>query len=316
MIQPFNRTSERHLYGGRDVMKHIYAVLDFFYFLFSWFTVIILVFLRRDFGERYLTKLNFLMGYIILCFWTFFVGGIFSLGRRAGSSASTAIETLFGSFSGMVLLLFAYLLLGSIHFVNIWWRNRTDRPLHSLDPGKSWLLPLGRMLIKLVNIAAFIPIKLFALTLSSDDKKQLDKLLPIVPDSRAFTERFLEPVFLLFLGFILMMAGGGAVGFLLVLLSGFLAVNTNYRYETERHQFLHLRDQILEAKYLPDAINGTSDVIRLSKGVRESVMQTAAQMEQDAPEMMEEFQQTHPSLADAMAAMINKNKPKNETMPD
>lgn len=306
MIKPFNRLGDRHLFGGRDVMKNILPVLDFLYFVLGWFTISVEVFLRRDFGERHLTRLNFSIGFILLGAWLLIVGGIISMARAYNRNAY--MDDWSGGFSSMGWMWFGFILLSSIHFIQMWWRSRTDQPLHSLDAGKSWLLPLGKLLIGLVNIAAFVPIKLFALTLSVEDKKQLEKLLPLVPDSRALTERILEPIAVLIVGAFFLSNGAIALGMWLTLVSIALTIHTNYRYETERYQFLHIRDQIIEAKHLPKAINGTSDIIRIPKSTRETLTQTVEHIKTDAPEMMEEIKQSHPSLADAMAALNSNTK--------
>lgn len=306
MIQQFTRNNDRHLYGGRDVMKNIFFILDFVYFFFGLITVTVEVFLRRDFGERYFTRLNFTVGFFFLGLWTLVVGGLasfFSSGFFRPSSMPQQPSN--GSYSVMFLFFIGYILLGSVHFIAIWWRNRTDQPLHSLDSGKSWLLPLGKLMMGLVNIVAWLPIKIFSFSLSGEDKKRLQKLLPLVPDSRTFTERFLEPAVVLFVSALSAMSGLGVIAAWLFMTAILLAARTNYRHETDRHQFLQLRDQILEAKYLPEAMAGASDVIRIPKTVRDTVIRTANQIKEDAPEMMEEIKESHPSLADALAA-INK----------
>lgn len=298
MIQQFTRSSERHLYGGRDVMKNIFAILDFIYFILGLFTITVEAFLRRDFGERYFTRINFVGGWIFLGTWWFFVGGLFSLGKSFGDMEAATSEM-----GVMALFFFGYITISAVHFVGMWWRNRTDQPLHSLDSGNPWLLPLGKMMMGLVNLVSYVPIKLFAMSLSGEDKARLQKLLPLVPDSRGFTERILEPFFVMFLSIVTGTAGFGALTGWLFLTGVLLAARTNYRYETDRYQFLQIRDQILEAKHLPEAMAGASDVIRIPKSVRDTVLQTATQMQEDAPDMMEEIKQSHPTLADALAAV-------------
>lgn len=297
--------NERNLLGGRDMWSSIFPFMDFGYFILGWFTVTIEVFLRRDFGERYFNKMNFLAGFFILGFWAIIVGGIsaafskISLTGRAGMYGDSA-SALGGFSSAMLLMWLAYILLGAFHFTRIWWRNRTNNPLHSLDPGRSNVLWLGQLLIGVVNVIAAIPVKLFALTLSEEDKGKLNHLLPMITDSQAFTERFLEPVLVWFLGFIFMSMGAGVLGLWLVFCAVALSVYTNYRYEAERHQFLDIRDQILEAQYMPEALAGVSDTIRLPNAIKETVRQTA---EQISPEVMEQVKVQNPSLAEAMAAL-------------
>lgn len=309
MMHP--QPKERDLFGGRDVWSNLFPYMDIGYFILGWFTVTIEVFLRHDFGERYYNKLNFLAGFLVLGFWALIIGGISSLiGQAAiplpgprGEAVGGAVGSLGGFSFGIFFFWLGYVVLGILHFIRIWWRNRTNQPIHSLDPGKSRLEWLGKLLIGTANLVASIPVKLFARTLSDADKEKLTSILPIVQDSRAFTERFLEPILVWLLGFILTSSGAGVLGLWLVFGAVALSVYTNYRYEAERHQFLDLRDQMLEAKYLPQAMAGLSDTIRIPQGIRETVMQTAEQMQTTAPEIMEEIEVQNPSLADAMAAL-------------
>ena len=300
--------NERNLMGGRDMWSSIFPFMDFGYFILGWFTVTIEVFLRRDFGERYFNRMNFLAGFLILGFWAIIVGGLsaamssINLTGRAGMYGNT-VGAMGGFSSAIFLMWLAYIVLSVLHFIRIWWRNRTNRPLHSLDAGRSNILWLGELLIGLVNIIAAFFIKLFALTLSAEDKEKLNQLLPLVTDVQAFTERFLEPVLVWLLGFIFVSLGSGILGFWLVFSAVALSLYTNYRYEAERHHFLDIRDQLLEAQYMPDAIAGLSDVIRLPNSVKETMKQTAERVNQVSPKVMEQVRNQNPTLADAMAAL-------------
>jgi len=116
------------------------AYLQFFtdlaIILLGWLSVSVEVFLRREFGERYLSNIRLTLGFIMLVF-VGFSGFIFGLiGRSNRNTQSTS-----GGWGGWVFTLFfiAFLVLSAMHRWRIRSRNRKGIEWHSLSFGISWL---------------------------------------------------------------------------------------------------------------------------------------------------------------------------------
>lgn len=297
---------ERNLLGGFDAWKQIMPQLTFIYFIFGWFAVTLEVFLRRDFGERYFNRVNFFAGLIVLLGFNFgqnTIGGVWRQGEEP-----TWKESM------MWIFLLAYIGFSIIHLFTIWWRDRAGRPLHSLDSGKSWLEPMAGLILVTCNALATPIIRLLSKALPHAWQQDMLRILPAFRDKRSFAEGVLEPLacfivmFSLFLGkiFVPMMW----VFFSLVALFFY----TSFRHQAERHKFLDIQDNVIEAQELQSALRGTSQSYRISESVKDSLKHLAEQAESN-PEVVKAVEDS-PSILEAMEALnpkLRKIAPSMET---
>lgn len=286
--------NERNLLGGFDVWKQIFPALSFIYFIFGWFAVTLEVFLRRDFGERYFTRLNFFAGFIVLSGFNMAQSLIGGFWREGG--VATWKESV------MWFVLLAYIALSIYHLFTIWWRDRIGKPLHSLDSGKSWLEPLAGMLLAAVNSMLTPIFKVLAKTLPSHQQQGVLKVLPVLRDKRSFAENVLEPVACVVVLFLVFISKLAIPTFWLLYAIPALILYTSFRHQAERNSFLDIQDSIIEADQLKTALQGNSETFRLTESVKDSLKQLATQIE-NKPEAQEMVQTQSPSIFEAMEAI-------------
>lgn len=295
----------RNVLGGYDFWTAIFPFLGFLVFVLGWFTVAIETFLRRDFGERYFSRINFFAGLLILFFWTGVSKlGVLFRGARAAYPfpGMEPVPPPSVKISGMAVVLLLFLVLSGYHFFTIWWRNVNAKPLHSLDAGTSWLNPLGKLLMGIINIVVGLLYGVYALTLPSQERVSFPQHLPVIRDYRYLTERFVEPLVVGIVAIVCMSLGAWALSSWLLFSVIALVIHSELRHVMERNYFLGIRDKTVIARYWREALAGDSDVLHIQGSVRNVVNQIALQAEQ-SPEMVKEIRQESPSLADAMEAL-------------
>jgi hypothetical protein len=94
-------------------------------FITSWFTVGVVGFLRKDFGERYLSWVNIFFGYTVVANFTF-LGGVVAVGSGEGFSLL------------MLFFWLAFVGLSVYHRREISRKNRAGQQWHSFYMGTSW----------------------------------------------------------------------------------------------------------------------------------------------------------------------------------
>lgn len=128
--------------------KLVFGILTLVHWILGWFVMSVVVFLRRDFGERYLSWLNILFGMTAIGFFT----GIGNLLLSQGSThLSWAIELAYYGVIG----------LGVYHRFIIWRKNKRGQLWHSYSPGSSLIRLPG---VSVETIAKWIePLVLFVM---------------------------------------------------------------------------------------------------------------------------------------------------------
>lgn len=124
-------------HAGFNMLRNLEELAKIF---LGWASVTLEVFIRRDFGERYLTVGRILTGYLFIQFWL----GVTSFRDRfaAWANAGPSVET--PTINGWYISCFAALAL--VHLARIFLRNRAGVPWYSHNPGVSWfdfLIPLS-----------------------------------------------------------------------------------------------------------------------------------------------------------------------------
>lgn len=282
--------------GGNEVLGALVPGLNLFNYILGWISVPIETFLRRDFGERYYTKPNFFAGLVILTIFNF-SSSLFGFFGRSSAVAS-------GGYMGKIL--FFYLIFGIIHFLVIWWRDIMGTALHSFSSGRSWLEPLGKLLMRVLNLFLNNFARILVGVFSPTKKQVLESRLPVLNDISTFTERFVEPFVVFILSTIAMGSGQIAVGVWLILSFAALTLVTGLRHENERSYVLDIRDQMVEFKSMQQVAHGEKP--QGAERLRRVMNETMEQVEK-YPDTMNIIQNQNPSLADAIRAMQTNQKP-------
>jgi len=109
---------------GTSAGQIVAGLMMLIHWILSWFVVSVVVLLRMDFGERYLSWINILFGISAVGLFTGFGNVILSQGQ---SHVSYTIEIAYS----VVLIASVY------HRVAIWRKNQRGEVYHSLNPGTS-----------------------------------------------------------------------------------------------------------------------------------------------------------------------------------
>ena len=198
------QNQNRRTLKGADPWDKYDGGLGFVTLLTNSLAMTVVPFVRTDFGERYLGWLNLCAAYVLLLVFIL-VGGI------AGT-----FWPQFGHSDLMTLFLWAFVVLGIYHRVQITRRNNRREPWHTMYMGNS-ILPL--------------------------------------PISEEKIYKFVEPLIVCLAGYFLYRVAP-PVGIWLMLSGTALGINNHIVYHQERQSLLDLRDAEIEAKYLSDALSG------------------------------------------------------------
>ena len=280
-------------------------------FLLGWFTIPVEVLLRRNFGQRYFTVINFFGGLIVLGFFatvqaiaTWLLGS-FSLKEKIMSyffPSDPQPEPTFTDHildKSMTIFLIAFIVLSSYHFFRIWWRNRTDTALHSYDDGTSRLEPIALYAMVLVNAGATPLLKLYRQLLP---KAERDVTLPapdLVNDLTSFTNTVFEPFFLFALGYFL----HGITSTWLFISCGALLVYANWKETAKLNKVLDFRDSMIDAKNMMELREQPEH----HASARNTIIQQAAAKIRDNPQVAPQMAQQYPDLMNIIDEM-NRDK--------
>lgn len=290
------RNQPRDVTGGSKTWGAMIPGYNLANYILGYFSVPIETILRRDFGERYYTKSNFIAGLAVLIFFNIIRSLLAKLDPRNlfGGGAELPAE------SWMWIIIKIYFVLGLIHFFTMWVRDVTGTAQHSYDSGKSWLLGLGKIIIKILNLILGFIVRIVAAAMPNQARTRLLNNLPVLRDVGTFTERFVEPAVVLFASFIA--AGFGETSVSIWLLFSFTALNlsTGIRHQQERCYMLDMRDQMIEARVWQEFIEG----IEPSRAghLQRTIEETMSEVEK-SPAMIEVIREDKPSLANAIAAI-------------
>ncbi|GAB4020647.1 hypothetical protein GCM10028808_62640 [Spirosoma migulaei] len=301
---------KRDVTGGDKMMADVVPMWGIILFILGWFTVPIETFLRRNFGERYYTAPNFFAGFILLLLVQF-IGWILRM-----LNPISIIASVFGrggsDDSWMSTITQWYVYLGIFHFLRIWFNNVIGTPQHSFSAGKSWLRPMGRALMFVLNLFLNAIVRLIFAINPTLDKRRLEFALPVLQDVDVFTERFVEPLFVIFVGLLFAASGQTTVFFWLFFSAMALNIYTTMRHEQQRGYWLDIQDSMIEANYFHQAKYGESSS---SKKSHERMLKKTAFEVEINPDMATVIERNNPTLADAMKAVSPKLQKMVNTFP-
>lgn len=250
----------RDISGIRKRMRDSRIVGGALSFL-GWFTIPAEVFLRRRFGYRWFTPLNFYAGVFLLIAVMFFQYLasmlLFIIGRFGGDLNpfhSDAVAPDYGGGYDMALILWIYIIMGLLHLIRRWWRNQGDVELHSYDDGISHLEFIGGLVMGVVNILS-IPVLEIYMFLFPASRKEVTKRPKVINDRTAFTNTVIEPLAF----FVLSFACGYMIERLWFYITAFaVAVSANMKETAKRTRVLDFKDSMLEAKAMAELRKGKS----------------------------------------------------------
>jgi hypothetical protein len=312
-ITPRPITASDHTDHSRDASglnkwSRSSRTVDFIMSVLGWFAIPVEVFLRRDFGQRWFTTVNYYAGLfllLILATIQYVIIGIVDFFRNLINDFVSSIDPFYeGEYYenedglmdySMSLLLIAYLLIGAYHLFKIWWRNRTNTALHSFSDGTSRLEPLAGFLMKLINpiVAPLLQVCVFLLP-----KKQRgdDSVPELIADRTAFANTVVEPLLLLFLAYKL----NGMVSFWLFISAIALAIHASWRETAKLNKILDFRDSIFDAKAMMQLRTETQQATP-----QQEMMQQVAVTLRDAPQISSRMVEQYPDLMDIIEDLNN-----------
>lgn len=300
------RNQPRDVTGGEQVWGGMIPGLQFMNYLLGLLTVPIEVFLRRDFGERYFTRMNFIGGLIILILWSL-TGSLLSminmfnplmfLMNRGSSSSGSAFPSVIKW----------YVIFSIGHFLYMWWRDIIGDPRHSYSAGRSWLRPIGGAVMWVMNLILDNAVRLIFAITPGADKERVPSLLPVLRDKDTFTERFIEPFTVFIAAFMFMGAGQYMVAWWLFFSVMSLNLYTGLRHQAERGMFLDYRDQMIDARFYRMFLSGESQK-GSSSGAKEKMVQETAREVEKNPDVLPIIEAQNPSLARAIERISPKLK--------
>lgn len=305
-ITPRPITASDHVDQSRDASGlHKWSrssrTVDFIMSVLGWFAIPVEVFLRRDFGQRWFTAVNFYAGLLLLMIFAT-LQYVISLLREwlhnlidsIISSVNPFYTSAIYSFvdrlmdRSMLFIVIAYMLVGSYHLFKIWWRNRANIALHSFSDGTSRLEPVAAGLMQFLNIVTAPMVSLFVQLLPKDQRVEIPKP-SLINDKTAFANVVLEPL----LVFILAIKLHGIVSLWLFISAIALAIHASWRETAKLNKILDFRDSILDARAMMQLRNETQQ-----PSVQQEVIQQVAATLRDAPQITSRVGEQYPDLMD------------------
>jgi hypothetical protein len=282
--------------------------VGFIMFILGWFTIPVEVLLRRDFGQRWFTTLNFYAGlFLLLLFATlqYITAAFWGWVQNTIAHIATAFNPLYvapasspddAPDSSMVLFLIAYILIGSYHLYKIWWRNRTNTALHSFDDGTSRLERPAGYLMKLVNVLAIPGVFLYSRLLPKRQRKGL-AVPKLINDRAAFANTVVEPlVVFLSAGFLF----HGMASVWLFISAPALAIHARWRETARLNKILDFRDSVIEAQIMA-SMKEEAD----QPTAAHAIMQQAAETIKNNPDVAPHIAGQYPDLMSIIDEMNN-----------
>ena len=291
------------------------GIIDFIMLMLQWFVITVEVFLRRDFGERYLSKLNYVFGAVFLGVVALGTGLISTVLGRFGSWRGETSGAFEGFSRAMLIYWLLYLLAGGLHLLRIKWREAAGVPLHSLEWGSSWLayIPIGK---RTISIGGWVTALLNAILAplmraigrtqkAAEQKKLPDDYVPL-NDVNAVTERLIEPFVTMVLAFVLGAASGSLTLAIWLYFSAFaLLITSSYRYYQFRDQILDIRDQMIESTSVKGIMQNDRmrpGRMRITGGAKATLKQMADEL-QEHPEEARQIMRDDSVITRALAAI-------------
>lgn len=310
-ITPRPITASDHVDQSRDASglqkwSRSSRTVDFIMSVLGWFTIPVEVFLRRDFGQRWFTAVNFYAGlllltifatlqYVISLLWEWLHNLIDGIISSVNPFYTAEVYTLADRLMdrSMLFIVIAYMLAGSYHLFKIWWRNRANIALHSFSDGTSLLEPVAAILMQLLNIVTAPMVSLFIILLPKSQRTEIPQP-SLIKDKTAFANMVLEPLLL----FLFAIKLHGIVSLWLFISAAALAIHASWRETAKLNKILDFRDSILDARAMMQLRSETQQ-----SSVQQEMIQQAAETLRDAPQITSRIGEQYPDLIDIIEEM-------------
>ena len=297
------RNQPRDVTGGEAVWGGMIPGLQLMNYLLGLLTVPIEVFLRRDFGERYFTRMNFFGGLIILLLWQL-AGSLFGL-LNMFNPLMWLLNRRGSEESALPGIIKWYIIFSIGHFLYMWWKDIIGKPVHSYSAGRSWLRPVGGALMFVLNLILDQVVRMLLSMTPEADQGRLSSLLPVLRDKDTFTERFVEPFAVFVFALMFMSSGQYMVAWWLLFSVMALNLYTGIRHQAERGVFLDYRDQMIDAEFYRAFLAGEQS--EGTNAQERMVRETAREVEKN-PDVLQVIERKNPSLAAAIERISPKLK--------
>lgn len=229
--------------------------------ILGWFTIPAEVILRRRFGYRWFTPMNFYAGVALLIgldYLLLWIGNV----RIWISSLNTVWNPFYssepvndlGSLSFMHNCVYLYVILGVHQLFMRWWRNRTGYELHSYDDGTSRLEFLGGILKAIIN-AITEPLMSMLFYISRAHKRG-GTVPEVIKDRTSFTNTIIEPA-VIYTAAVLCPYTYPKIWLLITAFA--VAIYANMKESAKRTRVLDFEDSRLEAKAMAALRKGEVD---------------------------------------------------------
>ena len=281
--------------------------VGFFMFLLGWFTIPVEVLLRRDFGQRWFTTVNFYTGLLLLAIfatiqlimqivWIWLKEIVGALANAVNPFYSEPYPSYIDSLmdKSMLIVMVLYVVLGSYHRFKIWWRSRTNTYLHSFDDGTSRLEPIAGLLMQVLNICAIPFIWCYRLLLPKKQRKDMPTP-KLIQDRTAFANTMVEPLTLFILAWFL----EGTVSVWLGISTFALAIHANWKETAKLNKILDLRDSMMEAQVMQHMKN---------KATEPSKKKASKKVAKETPQMVQQETLSYPDVKEIIDA-LEKERP-------
>ncbi len=280
--------------------------VGFVMFILGWFTIPVEVLLRRDFGQRWFTVVNFYTGLLLLFIFATLQYAIVAIGRWIQgllTGLASAVNPFYSptgqTFTdrimdkSMMFFLLAYILMGTYHLFKIRWRARTNTALHSFDDGTSRIEGLAGHLMRLINALA-APVVWLYISLIPKRQRQGMPMPKLINDRAAFTNTVAEPLLL----FVLAVWLHGMVSLWLYISAFALAIHANWRETAKLNKILDFRDSVMEAKVMMELKNNVEQPTP-----QNILIQQAAITMKDNPQLAPQMAEQYPDLMSIIEEM-------------
>jgi len=256
------------------------------------------IFLRRDFGERYLSLNKAIFGFSALIgisvYGFLLFSSIFSFSSRRGETYDLSITPY---------LLWTVIFIYIVHLVRIFLRNRKGEYKHSYYMGKS----------------------LSFIDKSIKNSAGLKKFLKSSLISNFLTQVVIEPLFVFILGLFLFYATiFKLLGIILIILSIFFFIKMQIIYQKFKNRILDIKDGQVVSRHLNDVVNNKTEngeshgltVLNLSNeafakiSTKEAIEKSFAQNSD-----LDNFNEETPVRKNKVKTTSNKNTDSDDTPP-
>lgn len=265
----------------------------------GWFTIPAEVFMRKDFGERWFTKMNFFAGGMLILiialirylagvaqYWISQVGAVWN----PFYSEQVTSDVMYKGATDTVAGFWLYFIIGCYHLFKIWWRSRTKRDLHSYDDGTSLLEPVGGVIMYIVN-GLTSPFIWLYMQRRPVEERQGD-LPKLINDKTAFTNTVIDPLLL-----VVVCQRFPPIEKIWMYITAFaVAIHASRKEAAKKSKILDFKDSQIEARMMSELKEKMQDEERIKEKLNNDPRRRS-------PKPLPQVMVQYPDLANIIEAM-------------